>query len=93
MVRSKGAGRYRDAQPSATSSTQRRIEESQQEILFESEQQADDPFRTLRSFHEKQREERQGENQPRMSTSSHSTLEGAVGGTVSTTSKTSETDT
>ena len=69
-------------QPSAITSTQRRIEESQQEILFENEQQADDPFRTLRSFHEKQREERQGEDQPRTSVTSHSTLEGAVGGTV-----------
>ena len=69
-------------QPSTITSTQRRIEESQQEILFENEQQAEDPFRTLRSFHEKQREERQGEDQPRMSVSSHSTLEGAVGGTV-----------
>ena len=77
-----GSGTLQNGQPSATTSTQRRIEESQQEILFESEQQADDPFRTLRSFHEKQREERQGENQPRTSTSSHSTLEGAAGGTV-----------
>ena len=68
--------------PSAITPTQRRIEESQQEILFENEQQADDPFRTLRSFHEKQREERQGEDQPRTSVTSHSTLEGAVGGTV-----------
>ena len=71
-----------NGQPSAITSTQRRIEESQQEIMFESEQQVDDPFRTLRSFHEKQREGRQGENQPRTSTSSHSTLEGAAGGTV-----------
>ena len=69
-------------QPSTLTSTQRRIKESQQEIPLENEQQTEDPFRTLRSFHEKQRVERQGDDQPRMSVSSHSTLEGAVGGTV-----------
>ena len=69
-------------QPSTITAIQRQIEESQQEILFENEQQAEDPFRTLRSFHEKQREERQGEDRARMSVSSHSMLEGAVGGTV-----------
>ena len=60
--------------------TQRQVEESQPEVPPESEQQTEDPFRTLRSFHEKQRVERQVGNQPRMSVSSHSTIEGAVGG-------------
>ena len=63
-------------------STQRRVEESQPEAVPEVEQETEDPFRTLRSFHEKQREERQGEDRARMSVASHSTLEGAVGGTV-----------
>ena len=44
------------------------------------EQQTEDPFRSLRSFHEKQRMGRQGGNQQCLSVSSHSTLEGAVGG-------------
>ena len=44
------------------------------------EQQTKDPFRSLRSFHEKQRTGRQGENPQHQSVSSHSTLEGAVGG-------------
>ena len=68
------------SQSTALTSTQRRIEESQPEILPENEQQTEDPFRTLRSFHEKQRVDRQGGDQPRMSVSSHSTMEGAVGG-------------
>ena len=42
--------------------------------------QSEDPFRTLKSFHEKQRMGRQGENPQHPSVSSHSTLEGAVGG-------------
>ena len=63
-------------------STQRRVEESQPEAAPEVEQETEDPFRTLRSFHEKQREERQGEDRARTSVASHSTLEGAVGGTV-----------
>ena len=44
------------------------------------EPQTEDPFRSLRSFHEKQRMERQGENPQHPLVSSHSTLEGAVGG-------------
>ena len=40
----------------------------------------EDPFRMLRSFHEKQRIEHQEGNPARMSVSSHSMLEGAVGG-------------
>ena len=68
------------SQPATLASTQRRVEESQPEVPPESEQQTEDPFRTLRSFHEKQRVERQGGDQPRMSVSSHSTMEGAVGG-------------
>ena len=67
-------------QATAPTSNQRRVEESQEEISPVHEQQIEDPFRTLRSFHEKQRIERQGGNQPRTSVSSHSTLEGAVGG-------------
>ena len=70
------------SQPTTLTSTQRRVEESQPEVPPENEQQTDDPYRTLRSFHEKQRVERQGDDQPRMSVSSHSTLEGAVGGAV-----------
>ena len=60
--------------------TQRRVEESQHEAVSENEQQAEDPFRTLRSFHEKQRVDRQGGDQLRMSVSSQSTVEGAIGG-------------
>ena len=67
-------------QVTAPTSTQRRVEESQGEISPVHEQHTEDPFRTLRSFHEKQRMERQRKNQPRMSVSSHSTMEGAVGG-------------
>ena len=70
-----------NTQLSTFTSTQRRVEESQLEVLLENGQQTEYPFRTLRSFHEKQRGELQGGNQPRMSVSSHSTLEGAVGGT------------
>ena len=44
------------------------------------EPQTEDPFRSLRSFHEKQRTGRQGENPQHRLVSSHSTLEGAVGG-------------
>ena len=56
-------------QPSAPAMTQRQVEESQREASSVQEQQIEDPFRTLRSFHEKQRVERQGENQPRTSVS------------------------
>ena len=61
-------------------STQRRVKESQPKAASEGKQQAEDPFRTLRSFHEKQRVDRQGDDQPRMSVSSQSTVEGAIGG-------------
>ena len=61
-------------------STNQRIKELQDQASPVQEQQSEDPFRTLRSFHEKQRVERQGENPPRMSVSSHSMLKGAVGG-------------
>ena len=44
------------------------------------ESQSEEQFRTLRSFHEKQHMGRQGENPQHPSVSSHSTLEGAVGG-------------
>ena len=70
------------SQTTTLTMTQRRVEESQPEVPPESEQQTEDPFRTLQSFHEKQRGERQGGEQPRMSVSSHSTMEGAVGGAV-----------
>ena len=40
----------------------------------------EDPFRTLRSFHEKQRGERQQNNTHQTSITLHSTFEGAVGG-------------
>ena len=69
------------SQSTAPTSTQRRVEESRPEVAPECEQHTEDPFRTLRSFHEKQREERQGDNQTRMSVSSHLTVEGAIGGT------------
>ena len=70
-------------------STYRRVEEScDQEAQNPGTQNGDkhaepqtkDPFRSLRSFHEKQRMGRQGENPQQPSVSSHSTLEGAVGG-------------
>ena len=70
----------RPDQPATLASIQRQIKESQPEVPPESEQQTEDPFRTLRSFHEKQRVECQGGDQPQMSVSSHSTIEGAVGG-------------
>ena len=59
--------------------TQRRIEESHTSSIFR-EPQAEDPFRTLRSFHEKQRGERQQNNTHHTLVSLHSTFEGAVGG-------------
>ena len=59
--------------------TQRRIEESRTSSIFR-EPQAEDPFRTLRSFHEKQRGERQQNNMHHTLVSLHSTIEGAVGG-------------
>ena len=59
--------------------TQRRVEESHTSSLFQ-EQQAEDPFRTLRSFHEKQRGECQWNNTHHTSVTLHSTFEGAVGG-------------
>ena len=66
--------------PSSTqATTQRRVEESHASSLFR-EQQTEDPFRTLRSFHEKQRGERQWENTHHTSVTLHSTFEGAVGG-------------
>ena len=58
---------------------QRRIEESHTSSILQ-EQQAEDPFRTLRSFHEKQRGERQQNNTHHTSVTLHSTFEGAVGG-------------
>ena len=76
-----GHERQGEALTTTTSvSTQRRVEESQPEAAYEGEQQVEDPFRTLRSFHEKQRVERQGGDQPRTSISSQSTVEGATGG-------------
>ena len=59
--------------------THRRIEESHTSSLFQ-EQQAEDPFRTLRSFHEKQRGECKRNNTHHTSVTLHSTFEGAVGG-------------
>ena len=59
--------------------TQRRIEESHTSSIFR-EPQPEDPFRTLRSFHEKQRGEWQQSNTHHTLVSLHSTLEGAVGG-------------
>ena len=59
--------------------TQRRVEESHASPLF-CEQQNEDPFRTLRSFHEKQRGECQWENSHHTSVTLHSIFEGAVGG-------------
>ena len=44
------------------------------------DQQAEDPFRTLRSFHEKQRGERQQNDTHQTSITLHSMFEGAVGG-------------
>ena len=59
--------------------THRRIEESHTSSIFR-EPQSEDPFRTLRSFHEKQRGERQQNNTHHTLVSLHSTFEGAVGG-------------
>ena len=59
--------------------TQRRIEESHTSSIFR-EPQSEDPFRTLRSFHKKQRGEQQQSNTHHTLASLHSTLEGAVGG-------------
>ena len=70
----------RNSQPATQILTHRRVEESCAQASPVHEQQTEDPFRSLRSFHEKQRVECQGENPPRTSVSSHSTLEGAVGG-------------
>ena len=64
---------------STQATTQRRVEELHTSSLLR-EQQTEDPFRTLRSFHEKQRVERQWENTHHTSVSLHSTFEGAVGG-------------
>ena len=70
-------------------STYRRVEESHDQEAQNpgtqnedehAEPQIEDPFRSLRSFHEKQRMGRQGENPQHQSVSSHLTLEGAVGG-------------
>ena len=59
--------------------TQRRVEESYASLLC-GEQQNEDPFRTLRSFHKRQRGERQWENSHHTSVTLHSIVEGAVGG-------------
>ena len=59
--------------------TQRRIEESHTSSIFR-EPQSEDPFRTLRSFHEKQRGERQQNSTHHTGVSLHSTFEGATGG-------------
>ena len=59
--------------------TQQRIEESHTSSIFR-EPQSEDPFRTLRSFHEKQRGERQQNNTHHTVVSLHSTFEGAAGG-------------
>ena len=70
-------------------STYRRVEESRDQEAQNpgtqkgdehAEPQTEDPFRSLRSFHEKQCMGRQGENPQHPLVSSHSTLEGAVGG-------------
>ena len=59
--------------------TQRRIEQSHTSSTL-LDQQAEDPFRTLRSFHEKQRGERQQNDTHQTSITLHSMFEGAVGG-------------
>ena len=59
--------------------TQRRIEQSHTSSTLQ-DQQAEDPFRTLRSFHEKQRGERQQNDTHQTSITLHSMFEGAVGG-------------
>ena len=68
--------------------TDRRVEESRVQgtsilqIQCENEQaeQTEDPFRSVRSFHEKQCKEKLEENRQLPSVSSQSTPEGAVGG-------------
>ena len=68
-------------QPQA--STSRRIEESTQhprQASMQTNNVQQDPFMSLRILHEQQRAEKQWSEPPRQSTSSHSTLEGAVGG-------------
>ena len=69
---------HNDRLPAQTT-TQRPVKESHASFLFR-EQQTEDPFRTLRSFHEKQRGERQWENTHHTSVTLHSLFEGAVGG-------------
>ena len=73
----------------ANTSTYRRVEESRDQAAQNPgaqhgeehvEPQTEDPFRSLRSFHEKQRMGRQGENPQHPLVSSHLTLAGAVGG-------------
>ena len=59
--------------------TQRRIEESHTSSIFR-EPQSEDPFRTLRSFHEKQRGERRQNSTHHTGVSLQSTFEGATGG-------------
>ena len=59
--------------------TQRRIEQLHTSSTLQ-EQKAEDPFRTLRSFHEKQRGERQQNDTHQTSITLHSMFEGAVGG-------------
>ena len=71
-------GKSHNELPTQTT-TQQRIEESHTSPILR-EQQAEDPFRTLRSFHEKQRGERQQNNTHHTSVALHSTFEGAVGG-------------
>ena len=65
------------SQPTDATSTQRRIEKSQIE-------NSEDPFRTIRSLHEKQRMDQQEVNQSgdpqRSSVSSQSTTEGVMRG-------------
>ena len=79
--------------------TDRRVEESRDQEAQNPQiqnrdehvgQQTEDPFRSLRSFHEKQRKENQGENRQRPSVSSQSTLEGVAGGAKKNLSKAAE---
>ena len=83
--RQEGSAKQRNREPHdgrvlTQTTAQRRVEESHASLLF-GEQQNEDPFRTLRSFHEKQRGERQQENSHHTSVTLHSIFEGAVGGT------------
>ena len=59
--------------------TQRRIEQWHISSILQ-EQQTEDPFRTLRSFHEKQRGDRQQNDTHQTSITLHSMFEGAAGG-------------